>query len=403
MLAANTAQSYGAVAKTFHWLTALLIFTLIPLGIIANDLPYDTSEELARKAQLFSLHKTLGLTLFAVALLRILWAIANPKPKPLHPERKFEHWAAETVHWLLYGSLLLVPLTGWIHHAATTGFAPIWWPFGQSLPLVPKDEGVAATFSGLHVVFERVLVVALLLHIAGALKHHFVDRDNSLLRMWFAALKPAPEPAAHRMRASLPVVSAVTIWAVAMGVGGMIGVYDSHAAIAPAAELEDVASDWTITDGTLAITITQFGNPVEGSFANWTSSISFDPEVLQGEAGRVTTTVSIGSLTLGSVTQQAMGPDFFDVSTYPTATYEAVIVTVPDGYEARGTLMIKDQSVPVNLPLALVVEGDTAVLETSVELHRLDFGIGRNMPDESSLAFAVDVEIDLTATRAPSE
>lgn len=67
----NSAHHYGSVTKTFHWLTALLILTLIPLGIIANKLPYETSEQLAQKAWLFSLHKTLGVTVFFVALARI--------------------------------------------------------------------------------------------------------------------------------------------------------------------------------------------------------------------------------------------------------------------------------------------------------------------------------------------
>ena len=178
----NTSQHYGSVAKTFHWLTALLILTLIPLGIFANDLPYDTSDELTRKAWYFSLHKTLGVTVFFVALARILWAISQPKPALLHAERKLESLAAQAVHWLLYGSLLVVPLSGWVHHAATSGFAPIWWPFGQNLPLVPKSEALAGLTAGLHIVFERVLVVSLLLHAAGALKHQFIDKDATLRR-----------------------------------------------------------------------------------------------------------------------------------------------------------------------------------------------------------------------------
>lgn len=110
----NTANRYGAVSKTFHWLTAMLILTLIPLGVIANKLPYETSEQLTHKAWLFSLHKTLGVTVFMVALARIVWSISQPKPGPLHPDRKMESFVAETVHWLLYGSLVLVPLSGWI-------------------------------------------------------------------------------------------------------------------------------------------------------------------------------------------------------------------------------------------------------------------------------------------------
>ena len=185
MSIANSSTRYGAVAKTFHWLTALLILTLIPTGIIANGMPFDAPEELARKAQLFSVHKTLGVVLFTVAVLRILWAFTQPKPVPLHPENKLLCFLADTAHWLLYGSLILVPLSGWVHHAATEGFAPILLPIGQDLPFVPKSETVAGISASLHIIFERVLVVSLFLHIAGALKHHFVDRDATLRRMWF--------------------------------------------------------------------------------------------------------------------------------------------------------------------------------------------------------------------------
>ncbi|MBL9058949.1 MAG: cytochrome b/b6 domain-containing protein, partial [Mangrovicoccus sp.] len=88
--AGNSAVTYGSVAKAFHWLTALLILTLFPLGLIANDWPHDSSAELATKATLFSIHKTLGVTVFFVALLRILWALTQPKPGALHPDRRLE-------------------------------------------------------------------------------------------------------------------------------------------------------------------------------------------------------------------------------------------------------------------------------------------------------------------------
>ena len=136
----NTTRSYGGIAKSFHWLTALLMFTVIPLGLIANDLAHQiqspgfsgSQEVITRATLLFSLHKTIGVTLFFVALFRILWAFTQPKPGLLNADNKPEALAAETVHWLLYGSLVMVPLSGWIHHAATTGFAPIWWPLGQN-------------------------------------------------------------------------------------------------------------------------------------------------------------------------------------------------------------------------------------------------------------------------------
>ncbi len=398
MPAQNTTRSYGSVTKTFHWLTALLILSLIPLGIIANGLPFNTPEELTRKAFLFSLHKTLGVTVFFVALARIAWAISQPKPGPLHPDRKVEHWAAETVHWLLYGSLLLVPLSGWIHHAATTGFAPIWWPFGQNLPFVPKSDAVASVFAGLHIVFERVLMASVILHIAGALKHHIIDKDHTLRRMWFGSGN-APDVVPHR-HSAVPIVSAVAAWIIAIGIGAGLGVYASHGSETPQTQLDDVASEWTVTDGSIDIEITQFNSKVQGNFADWTASITFDPEIAHSTAGSVDVTIAIPSLTLGSVTKQALGPDYFSVEDHPTATFKADIVVIPEGHAAEGLLTIKDRSVPISLPFELQYDGDSASMKALVTLNRLDFGIGENMSDESSLNFAVDVRIAVTATRA---
>ncbi|WP_298836424.1 cytochrome b/b6 domain-containing protein [uncultured Roseobacter sp.] len=395
----NTATHYGGVTKTFHWLTALLIITLIPLGIYANGLPYDTSEELARKALLFSLHKTLGVTVFFVALARIAWALSQPKPALLHPDRKLESLAAETVHWLLYGSLLLVPLSGWIHHAATSGFAPIWWPFGQNLPMVPKSDSLAATTAGLHIVFERVLAASILLHVAGALKHHVIDRDSTLRRMLPGYPDVGAVKGVHRV--ALPVVAAGIIWGGALVTGSALGVYDQHGKTVQAAALEAVQSDWAVQEGTLSISVKQLGSDVTGSFSDWTAAISFDESVTEGPAGSVEVTISIGSLTLGSVTSQALGPDFFNAETFPTATYTADLIRTGNGYMADGTLTIKDMAVPVSFPFTLDIADGTARMQAETALDRRDFAIGEAQKDEASLGFSVSVNITLTASEAP--
>ncbi|MCX7565142.1 cytochrome b/b6 domain-containing protein [Sulfitobacter sp. F26169L] len=398
MAQGNTHTRYGSVTRGFHWLTALLVMTLIPVGVIANDLPYDTSEQLARKAWLFSLHKTLGVSVFFVAIARILWAVTQAKPAPLHPTRKVETFLAETVHWLLYGSLVLTPLSGWLHHAATSGFAPIWWPLGQNLPLVPKSENVAALFGGAHWVFGRIMVVSILLHIAGAIKHQLIDRDATLRRM----ITGAPElgtlpPARHTAK---PFVAALALWIVALGAGSAFGLYQPHTNPAQAAQLAEVKSDWTVEDGDITISVVQFGSEVEGGFTDWTADISFDPDITSGKSGNVEVVISIGSLTLGSVTDQAMGPDFFDANTFETATFKADIISIIDGYIAEGTLTIKDQSVPLEMPFHLSVNDTTAEMRGNVTLDRRNFGIGDNMTDDSSLGFAVDVSVNVTATRA---
>ena len=139
-----------------------------------------------------------------------------------------------------------------------------------------------------------------------------------------------------------------------------------------------------------------------GRFADWTASIDYDDNVMTGLAGSVAAVISIGSLTLGSVTDQAMGPDFFDVSTFPTATYTADLIKGVDGFTAEGMLVIKDQSAPLSMPFSLLIEGDSAQMLASLTLDRRTFGIGDNMDDESSLAFDVGVDITLVATRTES-
>jgi cytochrome b561/polyisoprenoid-binding protein YceI len=393
----NADDRYGTVTKTFHWLIALLILTLIPLGLIANDMAYDTADQLATKAWLFSLHKTLGITVFVVAIARILWALTQPKPANLHPERKLETFAAETVHWLLYASLVIVPLSGWIHHAATSGFAPIWLPIGQDLPLVPKSEAVAGAFGAMHEIATNALEASLALHILGALKHHFIDRDSTLRRMWFGTTTATAPGGTHNSRR--PAVAAAAVWAVAIAFGAGLGLAGSDGDGPGPATLAQVQSDWQVQDGTLSIVVNQFGSDVTGSFADWTAAISFDESVQNGPSGTVDATISIGSLTLGSVTDQAMSPDFFDAQTFPTATYKAEIFTTIDSTVARGTLTIKDQSVPLELPFDLTIDGDTATMKGSTTLDRRDFNIGNNMNDEGSLKFPVNVRIELTATR----
>lgn len=394
----NSNSTYGAVTKSFHWLIALLILTNIPLGIYANGLPFDTGEALAQKAFVFSMHKTLGIAIFVIALARILWAIWQPKPAGLHPERRAETFLAELVHWLLYASLIVVPLSGWIHHAATTGFAPIWWPFGQSLAFVPKDDGVAHTFASLHVIFERVLVVSFILHFAGALKHHFVDRDVTLKRMLPGKTDPGTLPETPHSR--LPFVAALGVYGVALAIGASLGLFahDDSRPVTPT--LAAVETGWDVQDGTLGITVRQLGSDVQGSFEDWTAAINFaETPDADGRHGDVEVTISIPSLTLGSVTSQALGADFFNASSFATATYTADIFADGEGYIARGTLRIKDNEAPVNLPFTLQIEGDTAQMQGQAKAQRLDYGIGTTYPDESSLGFEVAIDVALTAVR----
>ncbi|MGL6210474.1 MAG: cytochrome b/b6 domain-containing protein [Paracoccaceae bacterium] len=387
----NSPAQFGSLTRALHWLTALLILTAIPLGLIANRLPYDTAEALAQKAQLFSLHKTLGVAAFFVAALRILWALTQTRPQPLHPERRLETMLAEGVHWMLYISLLAVPLTGWVHHAAVTGFAPILWPLGQGLPFVPQSEAVANTAAALHWVFTKLLALAILLHIAGALKHHLVDRDATLRRMWSGAAAVPKTPASRHL---LPAALALTVYAA----GAVLAVAITKPVDAAQTQIGQTGGNWQVTDGTLAFSVKQMGADVSGSFATWSADITFDEA---SGTGSVVVTIDTASLTLGTVTKQAMDAQFFDTANHPTAVFTANIAQGADQFTAEGTLALRAVTQAISLPFSLVIDGTTATMSGTTTLDRRDFGMGSSYPDEASVGFAVTVDVALTATRKP--
>ncbi len=396
--ATNSVSTYGWVERAFHWSIALLIVTAAVLGKLAYDAEFDSDAALARKAFLFSFHKTVGVTIFFVSLARIGWAMSQPRPQPLHGGA--EAMLAAAVHWLLYGSLVLVPLLGWSGHAASTGFAPIWWPFGQELPFVPQDARLAEVLATLHVTFVTVLLVSVLLHVAGAVKHVVVDRDATFARMW-----RGEEPG--RLEASragaVPLLAALGVWGATLGVGLWL-VPAPAEAVAGQEQTEQagaaVASDWTVEEGLLSITVAQLGSPVTGAFADWRADIDFDEEVrADGTHGAVAVSVATGSLTLGSVSEQATSAGFLDSEGFAAATFEGEILPAAEGFVAEGTLALRGVTVPLSLPFTLVLEGGRAVMAGQVTLDRRDFGMGETYPDESSVGFGVAVDVALTAVR----
>lgn len=396
----NTQARFGAVAKTFHWTTALLILTMIPLGIIAKNWPYDTSEALAFKATLFSIHKTLGLAIFAVALLRIAWALIQPRPAPVKEEPAWQEFLANIVHFALYGALVVVPLSGWLHHAATSGFAPIWWPFGQTLFFIPQSEPLAQAFAVIHFLANLFLVLLILLHVAGALKHHVIDRDATLRRM-LPGMPELPAVLAPAPRWRGPARSAAGIWALLVIGGAALGLSAPQEAVTAEALAAPPPSGWVVQSGTLGITVLQLGQPVSGEFADWTAAIEFSETAdAAGIHGDVAVTISVPTLTLGGVTSQALGADFLDAENHAVATFVGPIIATETGFAVDGAFTLVGQTLAVTLPFDLTLDGETANASGQVTIDRRDFGIGESQPDEANVGFSVEIAFDLVAIPA---
>ncbi|MFN3936627.1 MAG: cytochrome b/b6 domain-containing protein [Gemmobacter sp.] len=385
----NGALRYGPVARGLHWATAGLILLAFPLGLVAEALPWGTEAELARKAALFSVHKTVGVAALAAGLIRLLWALVQPRPVPLNPERRVERWLAETVHWALYAALVAVPLSGWVHHAASEGFAPILWPLGQGLPLVPKSVALSEAAGTLHRSFVWILLALVALHVAGALKHHLIDRDATLMRMLRGIAAGVPG-AAHRAPGA--AVLAVLLW---------VGAGVAAVALMPAGQRGasvplSGGGVWAVEDGEIALTVTQMGAPVAGRFASWGAAIDYDPAA---RTGAVRVEIDVGSLTLGQVTAQVLGADFLDAATHPVAVFEGPIRPEADAHAVAGTLTLRGVAVPVLLRFDLAIEGDMARAEGQAVLDRRAFGVGA-AHGAATVGLEVVVDVALTARRS---
>lgn len=178
MGAHSEATSFGIVAKLLHWTMAVLLIGLLGLGVYMHELPLSPE-----KFELYALHKSLGVTALALALVRLGWRAVDPPPPALASIPESQVKLAKAAHWALYGCMVAVPLTGWLM-ASASGTPVDWYNTGLLLPdLVPASDDVRIAFRILHDLFGKILMALIAIHLGAALKHHFVDKDLTLRRM----------------------------------------------------------------------------------------------------------------------------------------------------------------------------------------------------------------------------
>jgi cytochrome b561 len=168
---------YTATAMTLHWLLGLLIVGTWGVGFYMADLAMSPT-----RLKLFNYHKWAGMTILALSGLRLLWRLAHPAPKLPASLPPWQQNASHAVHGALYVLFFAVPLLGWAYSSAA-GFPLVWFGLWQLPDFVPKDRELAETLKQLHKLAAWLLAATALLHVAAALKHHFIDRDGVLLRM----------------------------------------------------------------------------------------------------------------------------------------------------------------------------------------------------------------------------
>jgi cytochrome b561 len=173
----NSAETWGAVARGFHWLIAVLILVQFVIGSVAEEMKLTPA-----KLDLFVWHKSVGVTVLVLALLRLVWRLANPPPAMPAGTPGWERKLAAIAHWALYGLIFAVPLSGWwVSDASRVPFKAFFF-----LPMpdfISTDRALQEAAAEVHEALTITLLFVVIAHIAAALRHHLLLHDDVLRRM----------------------------------------------------------------------------------------------------------------------------------------------------------------------------------------------------------------------------
>jgi cytochrome b561 len=168
---------YSAVAKILHWVIAALIVTQFVLGWTAGDLPLGL-----HKLALLARHKSFGMTILMLAMIRLVWRFMNPPPGLPDGMTPVERLLAKATHIAFYVLLFAMPLTGWMMSSAKN-YSVSWFGLFTWPNLISQSDDAFVFLRGTHQILSWTLFGIAMLHIVAALKHHFWNKDNVLLRM----------------------------------------------------------------------------------------------------------------------------------------------------------------------------------------------------------------------------
>jgi cytochrome b561 len=174
----STEAGWGALLRAFHWLVAALILAQGVIGLTMVQMGLTPA-----KVRVFALHKSIGMTILALVLLRIAWRLGERRPAHPPAMPRWQRRAARVVHLALYVLILAIPLSGWWFNSASN--APLVWFGWLNLPSLTGGYDPVWKPRALlvHQTLFWVLVALLVAHVGAALWHHFRERDDVLRRM----------------------------------------------------------------------------------------------------------------------------------------------------------------------------------------------------------------------------
>jgi len=195
----NTADRWGAVSQTLHWLILVMIAGLAIVGLTMTDMSNGPS-----KIKIYALHKSFGLTLLVLVTLRLAWRVYAGAPKPVAGTPHWQERIASLTHWALYALMFALPLSGWLFNS-TAGYPLQYFGLFNLPKLAARNEELAQLSRNLHEYGFWLLLALVLAHAAAAFYHHLFQNDDTLTRMLPGRRRAAA--AASSEPASLPPIS----------------------------------------------------------------------------------------------------------------------------------------------------------------------------------------------------
>lgn len=410
---------YSLGAIVLHWLIAAALAFQI---VFADSLEGPRGPDLFAR---FQLHKSVGITILLLSVLRLGWRLVARRPAAVAGPK----WAmtlSGLVHAGFYVVMIGAPLTGWILVSTseirvdTLLFGSVPWPH------LPVPQWMGEPSEEIHEILPKVGIALFVLHVAGALRHQYLLGTPILARML---------PGGHgKAVGAVLLAAAIIIGAVVLGkiadpkgapaaaaapepvdaepVAATAPVTEPLAAEEPAAEepaLEEPAETeaaseprkWSQTPGgRLGFTAQWNGEPVNGSFGTWSSTILFSPDAL--DASKVEVSIDLASVDTGDSQRDGTltDSDFFDTARFAKASYRATRFRALGGdrYRADGTLTLRGTSRPVPLTFTLSITGNTARARGTATIDRTSFGVGQgDFAGTAEIAGPVAISFDFKA------
>ena len=389
----NSSQQWGLVSQALHWGMALLMILVIALGLIGQELPLS-----GEKIKIFVYHKSVGILILALVLLRIYWKLTQSQPQAAEGITPQQHKMAGMGHGVLYGLMLALPISGWLLNSAA-GF-PFKWMDLFAFPNIPGvGESLKGLFIQLHLYLFYILLVVVAGHAAMAVLHHFKFKHAVLTRMLPNSNKAFWFCLALVFLALVAFIFTKTFTASATtSVDNSLVVETAEKIIETTQEI--TGEQWRVIDdqSTLGFTNNYDGIEFDGEFSEFNAQLFFDENNIQQSLFDVV--IDTASVTTFNPDWDSSLPDseWFNIIEFPQARYYAkAFIKEGDSYIAQGQLSLKGFTRNVPLRFTWQEREDGKVdFNGQATLNRTDFGIGSGMwQDDPTIGFEVQVKVQL--------